>query len=149
MPDSKEISGPSVVALPRGDGDSTPSETRSKDRPVGSNVELTFARRGEVVESVGDVDGFDSARMRDRALLNADEEKALLRRIDIRIMAICSIIFLIKNLDSENISNARTMNKGTPRNIMTQLKMSSDEYNLLTVLYYVCPRSSQFSCVRC
>ncbi|TPX07839.1 uncharacterized protein E0L32_010526 [Thyridium curvatum] len=137
MPNSKEISRPSVAALPRGDGDSTPSETHSKDRHVGSNVELTFARRGEVVESVGDVDGFDSTRMRDRALLNADEEKALLRRIDIRIMTICSIIFLIKNLDSENISNARIMNKGTPRNIMTQLKMSSDEYNLLTVLYYV------------
>jgi hypothetical protein len=35
------------------------------------------------------------------------------------------------------LSNARIMNKGTDHNIMTQLGMTSDEYNLVTVLYYV------------
>lgn len=30
------------------------------------------------------------------------------------------------------------MNQGTHQNIMTQLGMTSDEYNLVTVLYYVC-----------
>lgn len=47
----------------------------------------------------------------------------------------------MKNIDADNISNARIMNKGTPRNIMTQLDMTSDEYNLLNVLYYVGPKS--------
>lgn len=35
------------------------------------------------------------------------------------------------------VSNARIMNQGTHQNIMTQLGMTSDEYNLVTVLYYV------------
>ena len=34
-------------------------------------------------------------------------------------------------------SNARIMNKGTDQNIMTQLGITSNEYNLVTVLYYV------------
>lgn len=29
------------------------------------------------------------------------------------------------------------MNEGTNQNIMTQLGITSDEYNLVTVLYYV------------
>ncbi|KXH41057.1 hypothetical protein CNYM01_04572 [Colletotrichum nymphaeae SA-01] len=100
---------------------------------------LTFARRGEQIDesTSGDVSGFDAERMRARSLLTADEEKKLMRRVDLRIMTICSLLFLMKNIDSDNISNARIMNKGTPRNIMTQLNMTSDEYNLLTVLYYV------------
>ena len=34
-------------------------------------------------------------------------------------------------------SNARIMNEGTDQNIMTQLGITSNEYNLVTVLYYV------------
>jgi hypothetical protein len=66
-----------------------------------------------------------------------EEEKALMRRVDWRIMSICSILFLLKNLDADNISNARIMNRGTKENIITQLNMTPDQYNLLTVLYYV------------
>ncbi|KAK1689894.1 putative pantothenate transporter [Colletotrichum godetiae] len=103
--------------------------TRTRNLPEGD---------GAIDETTsGDVSGFDAERMRARSLLTADEEKKLMRRVDLRIMTICSLLFLMKNIDSDNISNARIMNKGTPRNIMTQLNMTSDEYNLLTVLYYV------------
>lgn len=35
------------------------------------------------------------------------------------------------------------MNRGTPDNIMTQLAMTADDYNLVTVMYYVgIPRES-------
>ncbi|MBE3042502.1 hypothetical protein IMZ48_07975 [Candidatus Bathyarchaeota archaeon] len=83
------------------------------------------------------MDGFDPDRMRDRALLTAAEEKALMRRVDWRMMTVCSLLFLLKNIDADNISNARIMNKGTGDNIMTELGMSSDQYNLLNVFYYV------------
>ncbi|KAJ0302836.1 hypothetical protein COL516b_006875 [Colletotrichum fioriniae] len=124
MADAKDIPT-RTIHLPGGGG-------ASKDG-------LTFARRGEQIDELtsGDVSGFDAERMRARSLLTADEEKKLMRRVDLRIMTICSLLFLMKNIDSDNISNARIMNKGTPRNIMTQLNMTSDEYNLLTVLYYV------------
>ncbi|EME85970.1 uncharacterized protein MYCFIDRAFT_39363 [Pseudocercospora fijiensis CIRAD86] len=101
---------------------------------------LHYARRGddaagsEYEES--EIQGFDAERMRARILLSVEEEKKLLRRIDWHMMPLCSLMFLLKNLDSDNISNARIMNKGTDQNIMNQLGMSSDAYTLLTVLYY-------------
>ena len=122
---------------------STPADSTSdsdhNDTRLVSNG-LTFARRGEDIDDSftnEHIDGYDTTRMRDRALLTSDEEKALMRRIDWRIMTICSLLFLMKNLDADNISNARIMNRDTDRNIMTELKMSSDQYNLLNVLYYV------------
>ncbi|KAL3297450.1 putative pantothenate transporter [Colletotrichum asianum] len=126
MADSKDISTPTQSLPDHGE----PSKADG----------LTFARRGEQVDettAVSDVSGFGADRMRARSLLTAAEEKALMRRVDFRIMTICSLLFLMKNIDADNISNARIMNKGTSRNIMTQLGMTSDEYNLLNVLYYV------------
>ncbi|KAJ0364775.1 hypothetical protein COL154_004862 [Colletotrichum chrysophilum] len=125
MADSKDISTPTQSLPDHGE----PSKADG----------LTFARRGEQVDettAVSDVSGFDAERMRARSLLTAAEEKALMRRVDFRIMTICSLLFLMKNIDADNISNARIMNRGTSRNIMTQLDMTSDEYNLLNVLYY-------------
>ncbi|GKT51666.1 MFS transporter prlL [Colletotrichum spaethianum] len=101
---------------------------------------LTFAPRGEQVDETtidSDVSGYDAELMQARSLLTTEEERKLMRRVDLRIMTICSLLFLMKNIDADNISNARIMNKGTPRNIMTQLNMTSDEYNLLNVLYYL------------
>ncbi|KAF0316120.1 hypothetical protein GQ607_016658 [Colletotrichum asianum] len=126
MADSKDISTPTQSLPDHGE----PSKADG----------LTFARRGEQVDettAVSDVSGFDANRMLARSLLTAAEEKALMRRVDFRVMTICSLLFLMKNIDADNISNARIMNKGTSRNIMTQLDMTSDEYNLLNVLYYV------------
>lgn len=116
------------------------SEGDESTKTVHSKDDLHFARRGVDVDEVtatGDISGFDAERMRARASLTAEEEKKLMRRVDLRIMTLCSLLFLFKNIDSDNISNARIMNRGTDRNIMTQLGLTSDEYNLLTVFYYV------------
>ena len=40
-----------------------------------------------------------------RDLLTPEEERKLLRRIDWHLMPLCSIIFMFKNLDSDNVSN--------------------------------------------
>lgn len=116
------------------------SEGDESTKTVHSEDDLHFARRGVDVDEViatENISGFDAERMRARASLTAEEEKRLMRRVDLRIMTLCSLLFLFKNIDSDNISNARIMNRGTDRNIMTQLGLTSDEYNLLTVFYYV------------
>ncbi|KAI0186088.1 major facilitator superfamily domain-containing protein [Xylaria flabelliformis] len=97
------------------------------------------AARGEVADVKGyqTILGFDNERMRARTALTAEEEKKLLRRIDWHLMPLCSLIFLFKNLDVDNVANARIMNRGTPQNIITQLNLTSDEFALVTVLYYV------------
>ncbi|KAJ5291018.1 hypothetical protein N7478_000269 [Penicillium angulare] len=108
---------------------------------VSANHEFHFAKRGEALgeasSSQESIEGYDPSLMNGRELLTAEEEKKLLRKIDWRLMALCSIIFMFKNLDSNNLSNARIMNKGTDQNIMTQLGLSSNQYNLVTALYYI------------
>ncbi|KAI1093108.1 putative pantothenate transporter [Rostrohypoxylon terebratum] len=97
-------------------------------------------RRGEIVDDISGgevIDGYEAERMRARTALTADEERKLIRRIDWHLMPLCSLIFMFKNLDSDNVSNARIMNKGTHQNIMTQLSLTSDEYALVTALYYI------------
>jgi hypothetical protein len=116
------------------------SEGDESTRTVQPKDDLHFARRGADIEeeiAAAGISGFDAERMRARAFLTAEEERKLMRKVDLRIMTLCSLLFLFKNIDSDNISNARIMNRGTDRNIMTQLGLTSDEYNLLTVFYYV------------
>jgi hypothetical protein len=145
MAASTPVKTPEVDVTPVTPATDSLSEATVKDESPtqASNGELTFARRGDEVDAAlaaAGADGFDAERMKDRSLLTAEEEKALMRRVDWRIMTVCSLLFLIKNLDADNISNARIMNLGTGRNIMAQLNMSSDQYGLLNVLYYVCLR---------
>jgi hypothetical protein len=105
-----------------------------------ASITLHYARRGSPATEDTDtskIDGYDADRMRARTLLTVPEEKALLRKIDLRLMTLCSIMFLLKNIDADNVSNARIMNKGQPSNIMKQLGMTSNEYNLVTTMYYV------------
>lgn len=139
MADTKGTASPdTAVAIVPVTGQS--SETASSDDVPNKNAGLTFARRGEQFDddtAQDHIGGFDAARMRDRTLLTAKEEKALMRRVDWHLMTVCSLLFLLKNIDADNISNARIMNRDTDRNIMTELNMTSDQYNLLTVLYYV------------
>ncbi|KAI1826439.1 major facilitator superfamily domain-containing protein [Xylaria intraflava] len=75
--------------------------------------------------------------MRARTALTIEEERKLIRRVDWRLLPLCSLIFLFKNLDSDNVSNARIMNLRTDRNIMTQLNLTSDEFTLVAALYYI------------
>jgi hypothetical protein len=82
-----------------------------------TNHEFHCARRGEVLaeasSSQESIDGYDPDLMSGRTLLTAEEEKKLLRKIDWRLMTLCSLIFMFKNLDSNNvrmrISVSRTM----------------------------------------
>ncbi|KAK8052277.1 transporter [Apiospora rasikravindrae] len=130
--------------------------------PAGSKApskELVNSNLDSGVPSM-EVSASEDKRSRARQLLTPEEEKKLLRRIDWHLMPLCSIIFMFKNLDSDNVSitndmgplelftvylltwtlkvsNARIMNRGTDRNIMTELGMSSNAYALVTVFYYI------------
>lgn len=67
---------------------------------------LHVVQRGQLLDIDFDdsITGFAADRMRARALLTYEEEKKLLRRIDWHIMPLCAIMFLLKNLDSSNVS---------------------------------------------
>ncbi|CZT03211.1 related to putative tartrate transporter [Rhynchosporium graminicola] len=108
----------------------------------GSNPKrLHLVQRGDVIleSEVSDetITGYDADLMRARASLTADEEKKLMRRVDWRIIPLCAVMYAVKNIDSSNVSNARIMDKGTPYNIMTELKMTENQYNLVTTMYFI------------
>lgn len=93
---------------------------------------VTAGQIGEIA-----IAGYDAAVMSARASLSADEEKKLLRQIDWRLLPLLSVIYMVKTIDAANLSNARIMDQGTPRNVMTELGMTSNMYNLVTTAYYI------------
>ncbi|KAF3766671.1 MFS general substrate transporter, partial [Cryphonectria parasitica EP155] len=81
--------------------------------------------------------GYDADLMRARATLSAEEEKKLLRRIDWHLLPLLSIMYMVKTIDAANVSNARIMDEGTSHNILTELHMTSNQYNFVTLAYYI------------
>lgn len=65
------------------------------------------------------------------------EEKKLLRKIDFKIMPLLILLYLCKNLDVNNISYLTTMNKGTDRYVLTELKMTTDDWAWTSTVYYI------------
>lgn len=51
-----------------------------------------------------DIAGYDSDLMAGRSLLSKEEEKRLLRRVDLRLMPLLALILMVKNLDANNVS---------------------------------------------
>ncbi|KIW23996.1 uncharacterized protein PV07_09736 [Cladophialophora immunda] len=98
--------------------------------PRGEEVADDSSLENEIV-------GYDAERMKARTLLTEAEERKLMRRVDWHLMPLCSIMFLLKNMDYQNAANARIMNKGTHQNILTQLHMSSNDYNFISTIYYI------------
>ncbi|EXJ83050.1 hypothetical protein A1O3_06867 [Capronia epimyces CBS 606.96] len=103
---------------------------------------LTIVPRGDAGSvpdlDLGQVTGVDDDAVLDaRRAFTAEEEKRLIRRIDWRLLPLLSILYMVKTIDAANVSNARIMGRGTPYNIMTELGISSNQYNFVTTAYYV------------
>ncbi|CAH0058411.1 unnamed protein product [Clonostachys solani] len=117
--------------------DKTDPVTRSEETSAEGKLHIQPRDTNVDGENTAEITGYDHERMKDRGLLSYEEEKKLLRRVDIRLMILCAIIFMIKNVDANNAAHARIMNRGTDRNILTQLKMTSDDYNWVSTIYFV------------
>jgi hypothetical protein len=88
-------------------GSTTATDIVSASESNASHELLHFARRGQALSETSSnqesIDGYDPELMSGRTLLTAEEEKKLLRKIDWRLMTLCSLIFMFKNLDSNNV----------------------------------------------
>jgi hypothetical protein len=80
-----------------------PSSTSESDGDHGIHFVSRGQELGDASSSHESIDGYDPELMSGRTLLTAEEEKKLLRKIDWRLMTLCSIIFMFKNLDSANV----------------------------------------------
>lgn len=81
------------MTLNSGDGDSNRA-AHLADR----GKAIKHGRKGE------NIAGYDSDLMAGRSLLSKEEEKRLLRRVDLRLMPLLALILMVKNLDANNVS---------------------------------------------
>ncbi|ODQ58556.1 hypothetical protein WICANDRAFT_84355 [Wickerhamomyces anomalus NRRL Y-366-8] len=75
--------------------------------------------------------------VRSTGFLTYSEERKLLRRVDLRLMPLLILLYLCKNLDVNNISYVTTMNKGTHHNVLTELKMTKDDWSWTSTIYFI------------
>ena len=52
-----------------------------------------------------DIRGYDEELMRDRVLLSSEEEKRLLRKVDLYLLPLMSLIYMVKTIDANNVSS--------------------------------------------
>ncbi|KAH7908986.1 MFS general substrate transporter [Hygrophoropsis aurantiaca] len=63
--------------------------------------------------------------------LNADEERKLWRKVDMRLMPIMSLMYLLSFLDRGNIGNAKL------EGITTQLNLTGNKYNIALTMFFI------------
>lgn len=49
------------------------------------------------------IKGFDPSRMKARAILNAEEEKRLIRRVDWHLLPLLAVMYMVKTIDASNV----------------------------------------------
>ncbi|CAI6100816.1 unnamed protein product [Clonostachys chloroleuca] len=83
----------------------------------------------------------DESSHKDRAAFlstfNPEEEKAIMRKVDYRLLALFGVIYMVKQIDVNNAAAVKVLAVGKPTNILTQLDMTSDEYNWVQSIYYI------------
>lgn len=76
----------------------------TQEKAVEETVHVQPREGYAAIDIPSDITGYDHERMKDRGLLTYEEEKKLLRRVDWRLMPLCALIFLVKNVDANNVS---------------------------------------------
>ncbi|KAJ5899570.1 MFS general substrate transporter [Penicillium taxi] len=87
------------------------------------------------------------------ATFSAEEDKAIMRKVDWRFLWLIGLIYLIKNIDYTNAASVKVLQVGKPTNVLNQLNMTADQYNWVQSIYFsqaisfskkVLPRNWQF-----
>lgn len=73
------------------------------------------------------------------ASFTKDEDRAIMKKVDRRFLLLIGILYMTKNLDYQNAAIVKVLQVGEPRNIMTELSMTANEYNWVQSIYFVCP----------
>jgi hypothetical protein len=99
------------------------------------------------------------------ATFTPQDDKAIMRKVDKRFLLLIGILYMTKNvsqraiirdtpslivrqIDYLNASVVKVLQVGEDRNILAELNMTSDEYNWVQSIYFVCRLSPQ-SFARC
>ncbi|KAK0822220.1 hypothetical protein LTR73_009370 [Friedmanniomyces endolithicus] len=60
-----------------------------------------------------------------------------MRKVDRRFLLLIGILYMTKNIDYQNAANVKVVQVDTPDNILTELGMTTDQYNWVQSIYFV------------
>ncbi|KFX97544.1 hypothetical protein O988_04824 [Pseudogymnoascus sp. VKM F-3808] len=66
----------------------------------------------------------------------AKEERALVRKLDLRVLFPCVVIYVLAYLDRSNLGNVKILQKGGPDSLETSLKLANGEFNWAVSIAY-------------
>ncbi|KAH9029003.1 MFS general substrate transporter [Lactarius pseudohatsudake] len=97
-------------------------DDKNRDRPVGSDSDSEHL---SVLDFGGD------SQLPPPPTLTPEQEKALYRKIDLRLMPILASMYLLSFLDRGNIGNAKL------QGLVTQLDLTGNKYNIALTMYFI------------
>lgn len=70
---------------------------------------------------------------------SAEDDRKIMRKVNRRFLLIMGFMYLIKQIDYTNAAAIKVLQVGEPSNVLTELGMSTDQYNWVQTVYFVCP----------
>ncbi|KAI2605093.1 high-affinity nicotinic acid transporter [Hypoxylon fragiforme] len=69
------------------------------------------------------------------ASFTAKEADAIMKKVDNRFLVLIGLMYMIKQIDVNNAANVKVLQVGEPTNILTELNMSTNQYNWVQSIY--------------
>ncbi|KNG87187.1 hypothetical protein ANOM_003763 [Aspergillus nomiae NRRL 13137] len=106
-----------------------------------SYVSSRLSGEGEVLSAAGESSSdLGTEDERRKALLQSftpEEDKRIRRKIDRRFLFLIGMMYIIKTIDYTNAASVKVLQVGEDRNVLNELKMTSDEYNWVQSIYFI------------
>lgn len=71
------------------------------------------------------------------ASFSRDDDRTIMKKVDRRFLLLIGILYMTKNIDYQNAASVKVLQVGEPRNILTELNMTSDQYNWVQSIYFI------------
>jgi hypothetical protein len=65
------------------------------------------------------------------------QEKALVRKQDLRVLPLSALCYFVLNLDRSNIGNAKTMDVDTRNDLLSETNMTERGYTISLMIFFV------------
>lgn len=78
---------------------------------------------------------------------SAEEDRRIMRKVDKRFLLLIGLMYMLKNVDYTNAATVKVLQVGEPRNVLTELNMTPDEYNWVQSIYFVSVIGGEFPVV--
>ncbi|KAJ5915143.1 hypothetical protein N7454_011255 [Penicillium verhagenii] len=71
------------------------------------------------------------------ASFSPEEEKRVRQKVDKRFFVLIGLMYMVKLVDSNNVSSIKVLQEGQPSNILNELNMSANQYNWVSSVFTI------------